>query len=393
VDVALAGTTVVVRGGTYAGFAVTRRSLIITAAPGEQVVVSGGSYVILVRGTSDVTIRGLTVRDAPDLWGSGVRVETSTRVRVEGNRLLQNHSFGIKVKDATSVAIVDNDISENDTGIELSGAVDGALVDGNRIHDNDRMVTNSRGGNAIVFTITTGAILVKGNRIWGNRAPHLTDSGYDGGAFEVYGASDVRIEDNVMWDNNNVMETGTDGIAACARLTFVRNVAYGAGSVPGETTGLILRCASDSLFAHNTFDGLDDYAFYVAAGGSYAGSIARLRIEDNVVYRGRAYSLTGGLPSDLVIDHDLVRPGGSTATYATHVAYVAGHGNTDSLAEFRAWTGLDQHGLQAEPRFVDADGRDYHLTSLSAAVDAGIDVLGAPYVGAAPDIGRYEFGQ
>ena len=304
--------------------------------------------------------------------------------------LLQNHSFGIKVKDATSVTIQDNDISKNDTGIELSGAVDGAVVNDNRIHDNDRMVTSSRGGNAIVFTTTKGAILVTGNRIWGNRAPHLTGGGYDGGAFEVYGASDVRIEDNVVWDNNNVMETGTDGVAACARLTFVRNVAYGAGSVPGETTGLILRCASDSLFAHNTFDGLDDYAFYVAAGGSYAGSIAGLRIENNIVYRGRAYSLASGLPADLVIDHDLVRPGGSTATYATHVAYVAGRGNTDSLTEFRAWTGFDQHGLQAEPRFVDADARDYHLTSTSAAVDAGSDVLGVPYGGAAPDIGRHE---
>jgi len=128
------------------------------------------------------------------------------------------------------------------------------------------------------------------------------------------------------------METGTDGSAPCARLTFVRNVAYGAGSVAGETTGLILRCASDSLFAHNTFDGLDHYAFYVAAGGSFAGSIAGLRIVDNVIYRGRAYSLTSGLPTSLVIDHDLVRPGGSAATYGRYVAYVAGRGNTDSLA-------------------------------------------------------------
>src|SRR3989337_1263364 len=69
-------------------------------------------------------------------------------------------------------------------------------------------------------------------------------------------------------------------------------------------TGLLLRCASDSLLAHNPFDGLDHYAFYVAAGGSFAGSIAGLRIVDNVIYRGRAYSLTSGLPTSLVIDPD-----------------------------------------------------------------------------------------
>ena len=391
VDVAPAGTTIVVGAGTYPGFSVTRPGLTVESAQGEQVVVSGGTYVVLVRGTSDVIIRGLVIRDAPDLWGSGVRVETSARVRIEANTIHDNHSFGIKVKDATAVIVDDNEISKNDTGIELSGAVDGAVVDSNRIHHNDRMVTSSRGGNGIVVTKTTGIVTIVGNRIWGNRAPHLSDSGYDGGAFEVYGASDLRIEDNVVWDNNNVMETGTDGTAPCARLTFTRNVAYGAGTVAGETTGLILRCASDSLFANNTFDGLDDYAFYVASGGAYAGSIDRLRIEDNIIYRGRAYSLTSGLPASLVIDHDLVRPGGSSATYANHVAYVAGHGNTDSLAEFTSWTGLDIHGVQAEPRFADADARDYRLTSTSPAIDAGINVTGDPYVGAAPDLGRYEY--
>jgi len=390
VDVAPAGATVVVRGGTFAGFSVTRPGLTVQAAAGEQVVVSGGTYVVLVRGTSDVTVRGLVISDAPDLWGSGVRIETSSRVLVEANQIRDNHSFGVKVKDATSVIVRNNEISKNDTGIELSGAVGGALVSENRIHHNDRMVTSSRGGNAVVITKTTGLVSIIGNRIWGNRAPHLSDSGYDGGAFEVYAASDLNIEANVVWDNNNVMETGTDGTAPCARLTFIRNIAYGAGTVPGETTGLILRCASDSLFAHNTFDGLDDYAFYVAAGGSYAGSIAGLRIEDNIVHRGRAYSLTTGLPSSLVIDHGLVRPGGSTATYASHVAYVAGHGNTDSLAEFTAWTGFDAHGLQAEPRFVDADGHDYRLTSTSPAIDAGVDVTGEQFSGAAPDIGRHE---
>lgn len=390
-DVAPTGATVLVRAGSFAGFSVTRPGLTIQGVVGEQAVVSGGTYVVMVRGTSDVTIRGLVISDAPDQWGSGVRVETSTRVLIEGNEIRDNHSFGIKIKDATTVTIRDNEISRNDTGIELSGAVGGTLVIDNRIHHNDRMVTSSRGGNAVVVTRTTGAVSVIGNRIWGNRAPHLTDSGYDGGAFEVYAASDVLIRDNVVWDNNNVMETGTDGTAPCARLTFVRNVAYGAGTVSGETTGLILRCASDSLFAHNTFDGLDHYAFYVAAGGSYAGSIAGLRIEDNVIYRGRAYSLTTGLPSDLVIDHDLIRPGGSAATYATYLAFVAGRGNTSSLSEFTSWTGLGNHSIQADPLFADADSRDYRLTAGSPAIDAGALVGDDTYVGAAPDIGRYEF--
>ena len=52
-----------------------------------------------------------------------------------------------------------------------------AVVVGNDIHHNDRMVTSSRGGNGIVFSKTTGRVTATGNRLWGNRARHLTDAG------------------------------------------------------------------------------------------------------------------------------------------------------------------------------------------------------------------------
>lgn len=384
------GGVITVRGGTYASFTIRRSGLVVQGAVGEVALVSGGNYVVLVKGVASATIRRLTIANAPNQWGSGVRVESSQNVVIDGNLIRNNRSFGIKVKDATNVQLVNNEIRKNETGIELSGAVDGARITSNRIHHNDRMVTSSRGGNGIVFTKTNGTITVTNNRLWGNRARHLTDSGYDGGAFEVYGASDLRISANVMWDNNNVMETGTDGTAPCSRITFTRNVAYGAGTVPGETQGLILRCAAASLFAHNTFDGLDTFAFYVSGSGSYAGSIAGLRIENNIVARGRAYSIGRQVPSTVVIDHGLVQPGG-TATYARYVAYVDGRGNTSSLAEFRAWTGYDRHGIQANPRFVDPAKRNYRLQPGSPAIDRGVVVIGGTVVGRAPDLGRFEW--
>lgn len=353
-------------------------------------MVSGGTYVVLIRGVTSATVRRLTIANAPNQWGSGVRVEASRNVVIEGNLIRDNRSFGVKVKDATNVRIASNEIRKNDTGIELSGAVGGAVVTANRIHHNDRMVTASRGGNGIVFTKTNGTITVTSNRLWGNRARHLTDAGYDGGAFEVYGASDLRISGNTMWDNNNVMETGTDGTAPCSRITFSRNIAYGAGSVPGETQGLILRCADSSLFAHNTFYGLDGFAFYVSGSGSYAGSISGLRILNNVVARGRAYSIGRLVPSTVVIDHGLMQPGG-TATHAGYVAYVAGRGNTASLAEFRAWTGYERHGIKADPRFVDPAKRNFRLRSGSPAINRGVVVLRDAYVGSAPDLGRFEW--
>ena len=390
VDTTPAGGVITVHAGTYAHFVINRSDVDVQGAAGETVVVAGGNYVVLVMGVSNATIRHLTIQNAPTRWGSGIRVEDSRDVRIENNLIRNNHSFGIKVKDATNVRISGNEIRGNDTGIELSGAVGGALITANRIHHNNHMVTRSRGGNGIVFTLTSGPVTVTGNRLWGNRARHLSGSGYDGGAFEVYGASDLSITDNVLWDNNNVMETGTDGTAPCRRITFARNVAFGPGTVPRETQGLILRCASSSLFANNTFDGLDTFAFYVTDSGSFAGSIAGLRIENNIVVRGRIYSLSKGLPKGLVLDHNLAYPGGSTAQYAKYFAYVAGHGNTDSLAEFRRWTGYEVHGVKTSPRFVDRAKHDYRLRTGSPAIDRGARVLGG-YAGKAPDLGRFEF--
>ena len=187
----------------------------------------------------------------------------------------------------------------------------------------------------------------------------------------------------------SAIQSGTDGVTPCADNVFERNTVRGLGTVAGETTGLILRCAEGMLVAHNTFDGLDHYAFYVGTSGGYAGSVAGLRIVNNIVVRGRAYSLGAGLPADLVIDHDVVLPGNTTAAYGTRVAYVEGHGNTDTLAEFRAWTGYQAHGIQADPAFVDGAAGDYRLRPGSPAADMGLD-LGQPYAGPAPDAGRHE---
>jgi parallel beta-helix repeat protein len=393
VDVAPPGSAILVHDGTFKPFAITRSGLTVAGAPGETAVIAGTTgtqYVIHVEGASNVTIRDLTVRGADVTFGSGIRVDGGSRVSVVRTTVRDNRSFGIKVKDSTDSLIVGNDIFKNETGIELSGKVDGATITDNAIHENDRMVTPTRGGNAVVFATTTGPIAVTGNRLWGNRARHLHDKGYDGGAFEVYASSDLTISDNVVWDNNNVMETGTDGSAPCDRIVFTRNVVYGAGKVPHQTEGMILRCASHSTVAQNTFDGLDTYAFYVATKRDFAGSIVGLRIENNIVVRGRTYSLTRGIPRSVVIDHNLSRPGGTRADYGNYLAYVEGRGNTDLLGEFRAWTGYDRHGLVADPRFADQRARDYHLRAGSPAIDRGAVVVRDGYDGRAPDLGRYE---
>jgi hypothetical protein len=262
------------------------------------------------------------------------------------------------------------------------------VIDSNSIHDNNRMVVNDtspnndRGANGVVAYHVLGPMLVTNNQIWGNRATSI-DYGYDGGAFEIYGSSNITYSGNTTWDNENVLETGTDG-PACDGIRFTRNVAYGSSSVPGHALGLILRCASNSLFAHNTLDGLDQFAWDITAqASSFGGSIAGCRIVNNVATGSRAYSIDSALPSTVQIDYNTAyNPGGN-------IASVNGFGSTSSIATFQSWTGYDTHGVGADPQYVAPASRDYRLTSGSPAIDRGVS-LGEPYVGAAPDDGRYE---
>ena len=403
VDRARPGTTVYVRGGQYAGFQATR-----SGRPGKPITIKAysqhgrpvirqlgeGRNVIELRRVHDVILDGLTVTGAPDQWGAGVRIDASSAIRVMRMTLVRNRSYGIKVKDSRDVRVTRNRITRNETGVEISREGEGVVIAGNDIFRNDRLIIsdpepgNDRGANGTVFHKTTGRIRVTGNRIWGNRG-RSHDYGHDGGAFEVYAASDLEISRNVVWDNENVMETGTDGSAPCAHNRFFRNVAYAGGRLPSG--GLILRCASDMLVANNTLAGLDRFAFDVTADDRrYGGSVAGLRIVNNVASSpDRVYSIDSRLPATVKIDRNLAfNPTGGW------LGYVSGHGNTRELAVFSKWSGYERSGLATAPLFRDAVRHDYRLSSGSPALDRGLRVRGVTdrVHGAGPDLGRWEMG-
>ncbi|MFC2076668.1 FlgD immunoglobulin-like domain containing protein [candidate division KSB1 bacterium] len=65
-----------------------------------------------------------------------------------------------------------------------------------------------------------------------------------------------------------------------------------------------------------------------------------------------------------------------------------------SLAEFRAATGHEAHGLGVNPWFVDYQGGNLRLRSNSACIDAGQRManINDGYAGSAPDMGAFEYG-
>jgi parallel beta-helix repeat protein len=401
------GGTAWVRAGRYAGFVMARSGtaggpITFKPWPGESVVIDGAldgrETVVRFNAVHDVRIEGFTVTGASGgpYAGAGIAADTAaTRIEISGNTVTANSSFGVLLHSSTEITVSGNDISHTGAGVYVSYGGQGTVIRDNTIHDIDRMIRDTAtptnddaGGEGVVFHRSTGHARVTGNRIWGARAVS-SDYVWDGGGFSIHGASNVTFDGNLLWDSENVLETGTDSGLVCANNTFVRNVVYGAVTA-GRMQGMFLRCATDMLIAHNTFVDLPWWAFLIGADSpTYSGSSDGLRIVNNIVDFGgtdaKVYGIATALPEGLVIDANLTRTGGTFATLPGGVV-------VPDLATFRSLTGLETRGISGDPRFVDAAARDYRLGADSPAVDAGIPVAGVndSYSGAAPDIGRYE---
>jgi len=394
-----------VAAGTYDGF-IMRRSgeagapIVFAGRPGDPRPVVGGSSstvnVIRLAAIHDVVIRGFVVQGAAaDISGAGILVERSSRVSITGNLLRENRSYGVFLYDSTNITVNDNEVTRNAEGIYVRYGGEGTVISGNRVHHQDRLVKNTadirgddHGAVGIAFVKSTGRIVARDNELWSNRAPSY-DYVWDGGAFEIYGASNVTMTGNRMWDNKNVLETGTDG-TVCADNRFFRNVAYGA-TTAGNSVGMMLRCDERMLIANNTFYDLDEWMFTITAtGGTYGGTINGLTIVNNVLFMrdGRIYTINSAMPDSVVIDRNVVyRADGGM------VAYVHGHGSTASVDTFRAWTGYDSTSLWTDPMLRGSASFDLRLAADSPAVDHGMRLSGItdPFHGQAPDVGRHEY--
>lgn len=402
-NAAPAGSTIRVRGGTYAGFVMTR-----SGRPGapikfmpygnESVVLAGNqstTNVVRISGAHHVVIRGFVVRNArASQSGSGILVDRqSYRITVTNNIVTDNRSFGVSIIDSTYVLVNQNEIKRNAEGVYIRGQSTGIRVVDNHIHHQDRMVvatvggTDDHGGVGVSLVRTVGSVVVTRNQIHGNRAVS-PDWGYDGAGIEIYGGDGAKIRQNRIWDNRVVMETGSGG-DACRDNVFVRNVIWGA-TTRDVSKGMLLRCAEGMLIANNTFYRLDEWVFDLKEGGSgHATSIRGLRILNNisVMSNGKIYGVESAIPGSVVVDYNLI-----WHTERGTLATVVGFGRTSRMSTLTAWTGFNAHGVNKAPLFIAAGGHDFHLRSASPAIDAGrmVGHVTEGYRGSAPDLGRFE---
>lgn len=397
-EMALPGMTVAVEAGTYRGFTLRRSGvqmspIVFRATTDAKPVITeaGRPYIVQIEGASDVELSGFMIRDAGMQDGAGLHVTGgSERIRIEGNDLADNRSFGILIENSRDVTVSGNDIHGSASGVRTRGKVPGTVIVGNDVHDNDQMVVNDpepnndTGGQGVAISLSSGPISVERNRIWGNRARSM-DYGEDGAAFEIFGSSSVTISENMVWDNETVMETGTNATQECVNIRFLRNVAFGRSSW-GQSKGILLRCARDSLVAHNTLVGLDEWVlqFRNRPGEGFAGSLENLTVVNNILSGPIGFYVLDPLPPSAVVDYNLVD------------SSVGVQGRSEgqlirALTDLQTLLHIQAHGRYGRLHLVNPTA-DVHLLPNSPAIDAGVPIPGVDgdFAGAAPDIGRFE---
>ena len=179
-----------------------------------------------------------------------------------------------------NVDIDGNTMQHNGTGVRLDYDSLGNQITNNQLINNDHLLVNDatpgndNGANATQFYKSYGATLVAGNIVHGNRGPSH-DYGIDGGAFEIFGASDLDIQHNTVWDNQNILEKGhrqrpgvrEQRVHRQHRLRRQRQERR--PERLGLSNGMLLRCASNMLIANNTIDDIDYWVYDIQQNGNY----------------------------------------------------------------------------------------------------------------------------
>jgi nitrous oxidase accessory protein NosD len=370
-----AGATIVVGSGSYAPFAVTKQRQTVQADSGAsvQVVGTSGARDVVLLDAPGATLEGVTVSGCVpvsdpsggfgDFGSSAIRIDDgATGVTVQDVTVASSRGtngdglpfgcYGIFVHNADGSHIIGNDISGTGTGVYFNGGGRLAVVADNKIHDNDVLIRNTPGGdddygaNGITFANVDAlpAAVATGNTITGNSGPS-SDYQYDGGAFEIYNSSHLKIVDNTLADNENILETGTspegnNPLGDCVDNTFAGNRASGrvAGSRLERSIGLILRCATGMVVHGNTFTDVDWFLYDIFTDDKFSSDVLGLAITGNTVSQDQKVYHLGLDPaaSLLVVDGNRFH-----FTGAVFASYDDGS-TSPTLADWQARSGEDR---------------------------------------------------
>lgn len=339
VNVAIAGDTVLVFDGNYAGFVVSRSGT--STAP-----------ITVKANASAATIT------SPSSAGEGIRVSNSSYVVIEGFRVTGIGGMGLAARGASvtapmrGVVFRDNVVSNSGNNNIYASQVVGSLIEGN-------VASGSASNNGIyIANAASQDTTVRGNLVYGNFANGI----HMNGDISVGGdgiQTGLVIEDNVVHSNgeNGINMDGVQASIIRNNVVYdnvrhaVRGYAIDGGAGPRDLTvvnnTLVVSSGNTPIKLTNDLGGHTIFNNVLANEGSSGGSI--------VV----------GTASGLRSDHNtFVNPGFSLNGGSTML----------TLSQWRAQAGsydaASRSSTQAE-LFAAPSSRDYRLRAGAAAANAG----------------------
>jgi hypothetical protein len=373
---AAAGDTIWVRGGTYAlttqlvlsksGTSDSSRTK-IWAYPGETPVLDASKYVtsnvaidvpvVLVTG-SWMHLRGLEISNAK-VGASGDHSYSLLRTKNASNNTFEllklHHGFG--------------------TGLFIDTGTGGNLILNCDSHDNyDKDGSQGDGQNGDGFGVhyqkTGPSTTIRGCRAWMD-----SDDGYDLISQEV----PVTVEDSFAFQNGYGKDGNGNGFKMGSSQTGIRHIVQNNGAWKNKAAGF--------------------YANHSSGGNTWYNNTS---YNNGVQYNmlASSFDASGNITGTIVLTgskvHILRNNIGFPAKNSNMDGVDSGHNTWDlNLAETSAdFASTDPAGCDG-PRQADgsmpAACTFLKLKAGSPLIDKGADV-GLPFVGAAPDLGAYEYG-
>lgn len=279
--------------------------------------------------SSAIEVRDVLVSETGS-YGINVDATPDGAVVIASNTVTTAGSHGIRIRNSSGIEIRNNQSNGNlFSGIAVHASSDNLIV-GNTAHGNAKPEFRAANGidlnAALVNNVSVGS---SNNVVRANKTYENQDSG-----IQVYnGSNDNLIARNVSFDNgdhgfDNVASTNTRYISNTAYRNFKDGI-----SVEGQSTGARVanNIAVDNGLTTNEFD------LFVADDGSVQGFSS----DYNIFYKSGPGT---------VVDFN-------NQEFAT-------------VEDFAIATGHESHGLGADPRFVDAPGRNLSVFPGSPAIDS-----------------------
>jgi parallel beta-helix repeat protein len=427
---AQAGDTILARGGVYTALLTPTHSgtadagpITFASYPGETAAIDGTGLpipngqngLITLNGVSDVIVQGFEIRNYTSASKAKVPVGVYVTGAGDGVQLIGNHihditttarttpakcasnALGVAVygnKSPTPISalvISGNEIDHLKTGcsetVSVDGNVDGFVVMGNLVHDNDNIGIDAIGFERVSPDPSTDQ--ARNGEIRGNQVFNITSYGnpdygkqYAADGIYVDGGTKITIEQNIVHNTDYGLELAsehkghvTSNIIARNNALYANNAAGitigGYGSGRGGTTDCTI--IGNTLFDNDTKN-------------TGSGEIQiQFNASDNIIANNIAYAGSRGLllnnftknaSTPAALDYNLYfTPSGSPALFVWNGQKKKG------LVAYQGFSGQDANSAFSDPLFISLALPDLDLQSGSPALDTGEvfanDILGA----------------